>query len=254
MTIERPEFPQFFITEEANCPYIDGRMERKVFTHLVGNDAVKLHDVLANGGFRRSQNIAYRPSCEDCHACVSVRIPVDKFIWKKSFLRVLKRNKHLSSHIMPAVTTPEQFSLFSDYVASRHGDGGMADMTVLDFSAMVEESAVNTNLIEYRHQPQISLANPQTQKGRQQGPLTAVALTDRLADGLSMIYSFFDIELASQSLGTFMILDHIQKTQKMGLPYLYLGYWINGSQKMSYKANFLPQERLGENGWVLVED
>ena len=253
MTIERPEFPQFFITEAAPCPYIDGKVERKVFTHLVGNEAVTLNNVLANGGFRRSQNIAYRPSCEDCHACVSVRIPVDKFIWKKRFLRVLKRNKHLSSHTMPAVTTPEQFSLFSDYVASRHGDGGMADMTVLDFSAMVEESSVNTNLIEYRRQPQISLAAPAIPNGRQTGDLEAVALTDRLADGLSMIYSFFDIDLASQSLGTFMILDHIQKAKKMGLPYLYLGYWINGSQKMSYKADFLPQERLGENGWVLVD-
>ncbi len=249
MSIERPEFPQFFITESSPCPYIEGKVERKIFTHLVGSDALKLHDVLANGGFRRSQNIAYRPSCEDCHSCVSVRVPVDKFIWKKRFLRVLKRNKHLSSHTMPAVTTSEQFSLFSDYVSSRHGDGGMADMTVLDFSAMVEESSVNTNLIEYRHQPEISLAHPQPQKG----PLAGVALTDRLRDGLSMIYSCFDPALSSQSLGTYMILDHIQKTQKMGLPYLYLGYWVNGSQKMSYKANFLPQERLGEDGWVLVD-
>jgi len=246
MSIERRQFPQFFITRPTPCPYLPDRLERKVFTHLVGNDARQLHDVLSNGGFRRSQNIAYRPACEDCSACVSVRVPVDKFQWTKSFTRNWRQNRDLNSQLVDARVESEHYSLFADYIDQRHRDGGMADMTVLDFSSMVDESAVKTNLVEYRLAPDAPLANPDPQ----QGPLVAVALTDTLSDGLSMIYSFFDPEMTKRSLGTFMILDHIVKAKKMGLPYLYLGFWINGSPKMAYKARFLPQERLTENGWT----
>jgi len=245
MSIERRQFPQFFITRPTPCPYLPDQMERKVFTHLVGNDACQLHDVLSTGGFRRSQNIAYRPACEDCSACVSVRVVVDKFHWAKSFVRTFRQNRDLNSQFVEAKVEGEHYSLFADYINSRHQDGGMADMTVLDFSAMIDESAVQTNLVEYRVGPAVALTN----SDRQQGPLVAVALTDTLNDGLSMIYSFFDPDQTKRSLGTYMILDHIVKTQKLGLPYLYLGFWIDGSPKMAYKARFLPQERLSESGW-----
>lgn len=246
MSIERRQFPQFFITQPTPCPYLPDRQERKVFTHLVGGDARQLNDVLSSGGFRRSQSIAYRPACEDCAACVSVRVLVDKFQWTKSFERTFKNNQDLSSQLVDAKVESEHYSLFSDYITNRHEDGGMADMTVLDFSSMVDESAVKTNLIEYRIRPNVPLAHPDPQ----QGPLVAVALTDTLNDGLSMIYSFYEPDITKRSLGTFMILDHIVKARKLGLPYVYLGFWIEGSQKMNYKARFLPQERLTENGWL----
>jgi len=248
MSIERRQFPQFFITNPAPCPYLPDRLERKVFTHLVGKDAERLHDMLASGGFRRSQNIAYRPACEKCNACVSVRVPVDQFVWTKNFARTYRRNKDMISHVVDARVMAEHYSLFADYIDTRHKAGGMADMTVLDFSSMIDESSVKTNLIEYRLRPKAPLAEPDPQKG----PLAAVALTDTLSDGLSMIYSFFDPVLTKRSLGTFMILDHIKRAQKLGLPYVYLGFWISGSQKMAYKARFLPQERLSETGWVTI--
>jgi len=245
MSIERRQFPQFFITNPSPCPYLPNRQERKVFTHLIGHDACQLHDMLSIGGFRRSQNIAYRPACDDCSECVSIRVPVDKFNWTKSFTRTLRLNTDLLSQFAPAKTTAEHFSLFSDYIDARHQCGGMSEMTVLDFSSMVDESTVKTNLIEYHHRPKMPLAGPDSQKG----PLAAVALTDTLSDGLSMIYSFFDPALGKRSLGTFMILDHIVKAQKLGLPYVYLGFWVEGSSKMTYKSRFMPQERLAEDGW-----
>jgi arginine-tRNA-protein transferase len=138
--------------------------------------------------------------------------------------------------------------LFRSYVDARHGDGGMADMSVLDYSMMVEDSHVNTRMVEYRrHGPETAI------NGRGSGALIAACLTDVLADGLSMVYSFYDPEEAERSLGTFMILDHLDRAQRLGLPHLYLGYWVEGSKKMAYKARFRPQERLGMNGWDRIE-
>jgi len=234
--------PQFYLTAPSPCPYLPGQEERKVFTHLVGERAGELNDLLTHGGFRRSQSIAYRPACDGCTSCVSVRVRVDSFIWTRAFRRTLLRNRDITGESIRAKATAEQYSLFRAYIDSRHGDGGMVDMTVLDFSAMVDDSFVNSRIVEYR------LASPTG--GR--GPLVAAVLTDRLDDGLSMIYSFYEPELASRGLGTFMILDHIQRTLRFGLPYLYLGYWVDGSPKMNYKAKFRPQERLTPDGWTVT--
>lgn len=250
MSVERRNFPQFFITSPAPCPYISGRTERKVFTHLINQDAQKLHDALSHGGFRRSQNIAYRPACDGCNACVSVRVPVATFDWTRGFRRTRKRNLDLVTHEMAASATSEQYSLFRNYIDKRHDDGGMADMTVLDFSSMINESFVNTRLIEYRLPGDITLAG----KPMRGGELIGVSLVDRLQDGLSMIYSFYDPVPKDRGLGTFMILDHIERAQKLGLPYVYLGYWVADSQKMNYKSRFLPQERLSPDGWKLHYD
>jgi leucyl-tRNA---protein transferase len=218
-----------------------GRLERKVFTHLVGHEARALNTHLSQTGFRRSQNIAYRPACDGCQLCVSIRVPVNSFDFSRGFRRNLKANADLSARVIQPRATNEHYSLFRDYVDTRHSDGGMADMTVLDFSAMVDESVVDTRLIEFR-------------KGASsihQGELKAVAMIDVLDDGLSMIYSFYDPQEAQRSLGTFMILDTILRVRKLGLKYLYLGYWVRGSNKMDYKARFLPQERLYPDGWHL---
>jgi arginine-tRNA-protein transferase len=240
--------PQFYLTAPSPCPYLPGHEERKVFTHLVGERAGELNDLLTHGGFRRSQSIAYRPACEACRACVSVRVVAADFTPTRSMRRVLERNHDLVGEMRVGVPTSEQYSIFRAYLDNRHRDGGMADMTLLDYAMMVEDSHVETRVVEYRRRGPDSRIN-----GRGAGPLLAVALTDVLSDGLSMVYSFFEAEPASRSLGTFMILDHIARARRLGLPYVYLGYWVQGSRKMSYKGRFLPQERLSPEGWRRVE-
>ena len=218
-----------------------------MFTHLVGERAAELNDLLTHGGFRRSQSIAYRPACEHCRACVSVRVVAEDFRPTRSMRRILDRNRDLMGEMRISVPTAEQYSVFRSYLDARHRDGGMADMTVLDYAIMVEDSHVETRVIEYRRHPD----NVEPPRGG--GELLAVALTDVLSDGLSMVYSFFESEEASRSLGTFMILDHIARAREMGLAYVYLGYWVEGSRKMGYKGRFLPQERLTPHGWTRVE-
>jgi arginine-tRNA-protein transferase len=242
------EAPQFYLTAPSPCPYLPGKEERKVFTHLVGERAGELNDLLTHGGFRRSQSIAYRPACEACRACVSVRVVAEDFRPTRSMRRVLERNADLVAVMRVAMPTSEQYSIFRAYLDARHRDGGMADMTVLDYSMMVEDSHVETRMVEYRRgDPDGGFT------GRSSGELQAVALTDVLSDGLSMVYSFFEPEAADRSLGTFMILDHITRARRLGLAYVYLGYWVEGSRKMDYKGRFLPQERLMPTGWVRVE-
>jgi len=219
-----------------------------VFTHLVGERAAELNDLLTHGGFRRSQSIAYRPACESCRACISVRVVVEDFRPTRSMRRVLDRNRDIIGEMRVGVPTSEQYTVFRSYLDQRHRDGGMADMTVLDYAMMVEDSHVETRIVEYRRRGPDSAIN-----GRGSGALLAVALTDVLGDGLSMVYSFFESDHSSRSLGTFMILDHLARARRMGLPYVYLGYWVQGSRKMDYKGRFLPQERLSPEGWRRVE-
>ena len=248
MTQHPRDAPQFYLTAPSPCPYLPGKEERKVFTHLVGERAPELNDLLTHGGFRRSQSIAYRPACEACRACVSVRVVTDDFRPTRSMRRIQERNSDLIAEMRVAMPTSEQYSIFRAYLDARHRDGGMADMTVLDYSMMVEDSHVETRMVEYRRRdPDSSFT------GRSSGQLLAVALTDVLGDGLSMVYSYFDADQRFRSLGTFMILDHIARAKRMGLPYVYLGYWVQGSRKMDYKGRFLPQQRLTSDGWKRVE-
>ena len=248
MTQHSRDTPQFYLTAPSPCPYLAGQEERKVFTHLVGERAPELNNILTHGGFRRSQSIAYRPACEGCRACVSVRVAVDDFRPTRGMRRIAKRNADIAGEMRVAVPTSEQYSIFRAYLDSRHRDGGMADMTVLDYAMMVEDSHIETRIIEYRRK---ELGG--TGVKRSAGDLVAVALTDVLGDGLSMVYSFFEPDEAARSLGTLMVLDHIARAQRMGLAYVYLGYWVSGSRKMDYKSRFRPQERLMPDGWVRVE-
>jgi leucyl-tRNA---protein transferase len=248
VTRELRDAPQFYLTAPSPCPYLPGMLERKVFTHLVGKRAVALNDTLTQTGFRRSQTIAYRPACETCRACVSVRVLVDDFAPSASQRRILRANAGLVGEVAPARPTGEQYGLFRAYLDARHPDGGMADMSMLDYSMMIEDSHIDTVLTEYRQRGAGSRVAT-----RGEGPLLAACLTDRLADGLSLVYSFYSPLEPARSLGAFMILDHIEKARSLGLPHVYLGYWVEGSRKMAYKAAYLPQERLGLNGWVRVE-
>ncbi len=245
MTEQQKHFPEFYVTTPQPCPYLPGRLERKLFTHLTHEKPSTLIDNLLKGGFRRSQNIAYMPYCEGCHACVSVRVLVDEFRPSRAMRRVVDRNRDLVARRIAPVPTSEQYGLFRGYIDARHSDGGMADMTVLDYAMMVEDSIVDTFLTEYRLKPEEPLA-----PGAGPGALAAVALCDRLSDGISMVYSFYEPSEEARSLGTHMIVEHIEHARRLGLPYLYLGYWIDGSRKMSYKMRFQPLERLGPNGWT----
>jgi arginine-tRNA-protein transferase len=239
------ETPQFYLTAPTACPYLPGKYERKVFTHLVGEKASALNDILTQGGFRRSQNIAYRPACEACKACVSVRVRVDEFMPSRSFRRVSKRNADLIGEDVSPQPSADQYALFRDYLDSRHAEGGMAEMTVLDYAMMVEDTHVETRVIEYRRR---GIDSALTGRGR--GPLLGVALTDVLSDGLSMVYSFFDPAMSRHSLGNLLILDHISQVKMAGLSYVYLGYWVKDSPKMAYKGQFRPLEvQSGPLGW-----
>jgi arginine-tRNA-protein transferase len=241
--------PQFYLTAPSPCPYLKGQHERKVFTHLVGPRAGELNELLTHGGFRRSQSIAYRPACETCRACISVRVVTNDFKPSRNMRRAAARNADLIGEMRGAAPTSEQYSVFRAYLDARHRDGGMVDMTVLDYAMMIEDSHVDTRVVEYRRRgPDSSIT------GRGAGDILGVALSDVLSDGLSMVYSFFDPDEGERSLGTYMILDHIERAHKMGLPYVYLGYWVPGSRKMDYKGRFLPQERLLPSGWVRFEN
>jgi arginine-tRNA-protein transferase len=230
--------PQFFLTPGGPCPYLPGRIERKVFARLGGTLAQPLSEALTHSGFRRSQSIAYRPACEGCNACVSVRILAGRFAPSRGQRRTLNRSDDLIRTEVAAEATREQFALLRTYLDSRHPGGGMSDMGLFDYVAMVEETPVSTHIVEYR---------------KPDGVLVAAALTDKLKDGLSMVYSFFHTGEEARSLGTYMILDHVRAAQRQHLPYVYLGYWVRGSRKMDYKVRFSPLEALTQNGWETMQ-
>jgi arginine-tRNA-protein transferase len=252
MTEQRKHFPEFYVTAPQPCPYLPGRLERKLFTHLTHEKSPVLIDNLLRGGFRRSQNIAYMPYCEGCQGCVSVRVLVNDFKPSRSMRRVLEANSDLVGQRLQATPTSEQYSLFRSYIDERHADGGMADMSVFDYAMMVEDSIIDTFITEYRLKPQAGSA-PNGPGPASRQPLVGAALCDRLSDGISMVYSFYDPEACRRGLGTYMILDHIAHARALGLPYVYLGYWIHGSAKMSYKQRFQPQERLTSGGWQAAQ-
>ncbi|MFB0873536.1 MULTISPECIES: arginyltransferase [unclassified Sphingobium] len=237
-------FPRFFVTNPSPCPYLPGKSERKVFTELSGDNAGELNDALGRIGFRRSQNVAYRPSCADCSACVSVRVVAKEFRPNATQRKLIRRNSDLQVTACKPWSTEEQFALLQRYLQARHPGGGMTEMDEMDFADMVEQTPVDSYVVEYR-EPSVD--------GRV-GRLVGACLTDRQGDGLSMIYSFFDTQAADrQGLGNYIIMDHILRAAGAGLPYVYLGYWVDGSQRMQYKIRYRPLEKLSRNGWVRFE-
>lgn len=237
-------FPRFFVTTPSPCPYLPGKTERKVFTELSGTNAVELNDALGRIGFRRSQSVAYRPSCPGCTACVSVRVKTDDFAPNATQRKLIRRNSDLVVTACKPWTTTEQFDLLRGYLNHRHPDGGMVGMDEVDFADMVEQTPVQTSIFEYREPREDGLP----------GKLVGACLTDHQADGLSMVYSFYDTGPAQRSgLGSFIIIDHILRARQMGLPYVYLGYWVPGAKRMEYKTNYQPLELLTPSGWVAYD-
>ncbi|MFN3724029.1 MAG: arginyltransferase [Paracoccaceae bacterium] len=240
-----PIAPQFYVTAPQSCPYLEGRMERKLFTALQGEHAQRLNDTLSKQGFRRSQNVLYRPSCSECSACLSARIRVADFQPSRTQRRIMRRTAHLRRNATSPWATEDQFALFRRYLDARHADGGMADMDIFEFAAMIEETPIKSRVIEY--------TRPREARERS-AALAAVCLTDVFDDGLSMVYSFYDPDLTDLSLGTHIILDHIAIAREAGLPYVYLGYWVPGSRKMGYKAGFSALEIYKGGEWQDLGD
>ncbi len=233
-----PNRLQFYLTIPSPCPYLPGRMERKIFTQLDPLTGPHLNNYLTHAGFRRSQNVIYRPACETCRECRSLRVRAGAFSQSKSFRRIKANNADLTMSVEEAFATEEQYNLLHRYLISRHHGGGMSEMDFIRYEMMVEECSAETEIVEYRDK---------------KNALVAAVLIDRLQDGMSMVYSFFNPEEHKRSLGNLMILDQIKRCQQQDLPYLYLGYWVEGSPKMDYKARFRPSEILGPEGWRLME-
>lgn len=233
----RPQF--FYTTAPLPCPYLAGRTERKIVTELSGAEAEPLHDRLSRAGFRRSHNIAYSPVCPGCRACIAIRIVADAFQPDRTQRRIFRQNADLRTAEQPARATAEQFALFQRYQGARHGDGDMAAMGFYDYRAMVEDTPITTGMVEFRDPA---------------GHLVGACLTDWLSDGLSAVYSFFEADAAKRSLGTYTILWLVARARALGLPYVYLGYWVQQSPKMSYKSRFRPSETLAGGVWRVLAD
>jgi arginyl-tRNA--protein-N-Asp/Glu arginylyltransferase len=235
-----PRRPQFFYTTAPlPCPYLPGRTERKIVTELSGTEAEALHERLSRAGFRRSHNIAYAPVCPGCQACVPIRVVSEDFTPDRTQRRILRANADLTISEMPARATAEQFTLFQRYQKTRHADGDMAAMGYYDYRAMIEDTPISTGILEFRDA---------------RDRLLGACLTDWLADGLSAVYSFFDTDEDKRSLGTFAVLWLIGRARSLGLPYVYLGYWVPESRKMAYKARFKPSEILISGAWHKLGD
>ena len=208
-------------------------------TELSGTEAETLHERLSRAGFRRSHNIAYAPVCPGCQACVPIRVVSEDFTPDRTQRRILRANADLSISEMPARATAEQFTLFQRYQKNRHADGDMAAMGYYDYRAMIEDTPISTGILEFRDA---------------RDRLLGACLTDWLADGLSAVYSFFDTDEDKRSLGTFAVLWLIGRARSLGLPYVYLGYWVPESRKMAYKARFRPSEVLMSGAWHRLGD
>lgn len=229
---------RYFLTSPSPCPYVEGELERKAFTHLAVRGSDALHAALSQYGFRRSQAIAYRPACPTCNACRSVRTPVGEFDWSRRWRRVMSKNSGVVRNPVRNEGTREQFRVFQKYLAARHDGLGMSDMTYDDYINMVRSSPVRSLIFEYR----------------ENGELIGASLSDVMRDGFSLVYSFFDPEYSARSLGNYIILDHIQHAQELGLPHVYLGYWIAESEKMAYKGEFRPLEVLNGAHWQPLDE
>ena len=233
-----PPFQQFYRTGAQPCPYLDGRVERKVLTELTGPLAVPIYNDLSRAGFRRSHSLAYRPACTSCQACLPVRIVADGFVFGRWARRACRTNADLEVQVIPAEATREQYRLFARYQHARHNDSDMATMSFTDFRAMIEDSPLDTVLMTARDPA---------------GRLVAACLADDLDDGCSAVYSFFEPEAPRRGLGTWLVLQLIERVRRRNLPYVYLGYWIEGSAKMGYKTRFQPLEAFAAGGWRPVE-
>lgn len=227
---------RFYLSGPAPCPYLSGLVERKLLTRLNGSvvEDQETNDMLTRAGFRRSHDIVYRPACDQCSACTPVRLPVEQFQPSESQRRTARHNRDLTVQIIDPAAEDEAYDLFIRYQSTRHADGDMMTMGYDEFEAMIANNLVRTKLL--------TLRDPRN-------TLRGVMILDELSDGASAVYSFFDPDHPRRSLGTYLVLsliDHVREQQK---GFVYLGYWIEGTRKMAYKASYHPLQKLGLHGW-----
>lgn len=222
----------FYLTLPSPCPYLEGRTEQRMLAFIEKRQA-GLTPALLAAGFRRSQDMFYRPHCPACTACLSIRMPVADFIPDKSFRRILRRNADIKTDIGPAVCDDNLYRLFHIYQTARHTDGDMAAMTIDDFAAMIEDHPGTARLM----------------RCTKNGETLAVMLFDETAQATSAVYSFFDPAESHRSLGTWMVLKLVEYTQHTNRDFLYLGYLIRQTPKMAYKERFQPLQVLIKHEW-----
>ena len=225
----------FFTTAPLPCPYLPGRMERRVVTELIGRDVVSLHDALSLTGFRRSHSVAYAPACSDCQACIPIRVDSLNFKPSRTQARIERMNADLSWQVCEPIATTEQYELFMAYQNGRHSKGEMSRMDFDDYQTLVEDTSIESLVYEFR--------DPD-------GVLKAVCLADRICNGLSAVYSFYDPQLTRNSLGTYMVVWLVRQAKELGLGYVYLGFWVAACSKMSYKSSFQPVEIFHKGHWI----